>query len=94
MVNRKAELLYSIVPEFNFIVYTFYFFMKISINLQKNSQEYKDAVELWDVFIATKNNLLEREGTPKEKLVLRVGKLVNFFKLIFKYHKLIELLFK
>ncbi|XP_025412250.1 protein polybromo-1 isoform X3 [Sipha flava] len=42
---------------------------------KKNSQEYKDAVELWDVFLATKNNLMEREGTPKEKLVLRVGKL-------------------
>lgn len=45
---------------------------------QKNSQEYKDAVELWDVFLATKNNILEREGTPKEKLIIRVGKLVSY----------------
>ncbi|VVC46091.1 Bromodomain, conserved site,High mobility group box domain,Bromodomain,Bromo adjacent homology (BAH) [Cinara cedri] len=42
---------------------------------KKNSQEYKDAVELWEVFLNTKNNLLEREGTPKEKIVIRVGKL-------------------
>lgn len=44
---------------------------------QKNSQEYKDAVELYDLFVTSKNNLLEREGTPKEKLVIRVGKIVS-----------------
>ncbi|XP_050428093.1 protein polybromo-1 isoform X2 [Adelges cooleyi] len=42
---------------------------------KKNSQEYKDASDLWDLFESTKNNLLDREETPKEKLVLRVGKL-------------------
>jgi hypothetical protein len=52
--------------------------------LQRTSQEYRDACELWDLFISTKTRLLEDQRSGEEtgqehkgKIILKVGKLVS-----------------
>jgi len=52
--------------------------------LQRTSQEYRDACELWDLFISTKARLVEDQRSGEEtgqehkgKIILKVGKLVG-----------------
>jgi len=52
--------------------------------LQRTSQEYRDACELWDLFISTKARLVEDQRSGEEtgqehkgKIILKVGKLVS-----------------
>lgn len=56
----------------------------VSLALQRTSQEYRDACELWDLFISTKARLLEDQKSGEEtgqehkgKIILKVGKLVG-----------------
>ncbi|XP_044737785.1 protein polybromo-1 isoform X3 [Chrysoperla carnea] len=44
---------------------------------KKNSQEFKDACDLWDLFITTKNRLIDEEAESKGKIILKVGKLAR-----------------
>lgn len=48
---------------------------------KKSSQEYKDACDLWDLFLMTKNRLLDdrnsEESEHKGKIILKVGKLAK-----------------
>lgn len=46
---------------------------------KKNSQEYKDACDLWELFLANKQRLIEGkdEDDHKGKLILKVGKLAK-----------------
>lgn len=52
--------------------------------LQRNSQEHKDACEFWDLFLTTKQKMLEEQkggsddsSETKTKIILKVGKLVS-----------------
>ena len=51
---------------------------------QRTSQEYKDACELWELYVSTKTKLLEDQKPGddagpehKGKIILKVGKLVS-----------------
>lgn len=51
---------------------------------KRTSQEYRDACELWDLFVSTKNKLLEDQRTGEDtgqehkgKIILKVGKLAR-----------------
>ncbi|KAK7869922.1 hypothetical protein R5R35_013708 [Gryllus longicercus] len=49
---------------------------------KRTSQEYKDACDMWDLFVASKNRLLDLdgrtdEGEHKGKIILKVGKLAR-----------------
>jgi len=49
---------------------------------KKSSQEYKDACELWDLFIENKVRLFDKDtssedGDRKGKIILKMGKLVS-----------------
>lgn len=50
---------------------------------QKNTQEYKDAIELYELYKSTKAKLTETddrssvESERKDKIILKVGKLVR-----------------
>lgn len=56
----------------------------VYLALQRTSQEYRDACEMWDLFISTKARLHEDQRTGEEtvqehkgKIILKVGKLVS-----------------
>lgn len=55
------------------------------MNFQRNSQEHKDACEFWELFLSTKQKMLEDPkgaaaddaAESKSKIVLKVGKVVS-----------------
>jgi hypothetical protein len=56
----------------------------VSWALYRTSQEYRDACELWDLFVSTKSKLLEEQRPGEDagqehkgKIILKVGKLVS-----------------
>lgn len=50
---------------------------------QRSSQEYKDANELWDLFVQTKGRIFdtcdELVNENKAKIILKVGKFVSTY---------------
>lgn len=56
------------------------------MNFQRNSQEHKDACEFWELFLSTKQKMLDDpkgggvDDAPesKSKIILKVGKVVSF----------------
>ena len=47
--------------------------------LQRTSPEYKDATDLWELCLNTKNRIMDEyeETEPKGKIILKVGRLVS-----------------
>lgn len=83
MVNN-AKAFYMV--RYLFYFYSFFAFFEnenvyiyICRFMQRTSQEYKDATELWELCINTKNRIMDEyeDSEPKGKIILKVGRLVR-----------------